>query len=135
MKMAVRFCLTGTKNRPNTVGGRVTPKHSYTMDKFILKDDLGDILESIAESAIEHSREVSVEIRFTAYVGVQTMTVRTSRNGGDFANLNRVEYRIVDKITDDYSIEDETIGTALKNLEALKAEEARREEENNNDNE
>jgi hypothetical protein len=105
------------------------------MDKFILKDDLGDILESIAESAIEHSREVIVEIRFTAYVGVQTMTVRTSRNGGDFANLNRVEYRIVDKITDDYSIEDETIGTALKNLEALKAEEARREEENNNDNE
>ena len=133
--MAVRIHLTGTKNRPNTVGGRVTPKTQLTMDKFILKDDLGDILESIAESAIEHSREVSVEVRFTAYVGVQTMTVRTSRNGGDFANLNRVEYRIVDKITDDYSIEDETIGVALKNLEALKAEEARREEENNNDNE
>ena len=133
--MAVRICLTGTKNRPNTVGGRVTPKTQLTMDKFILKDDLGDILESIAESAIEHSREVSVEVRFTAYVGVQTMTVRTSRNGGDFANLSRVEYRIVDKITDDYSIEDETIGTALKNLEKLKAEEARKEEENNNDNE
>ena len=105
------------------------------MDKFILKDDLGDILESIADSAIEHSREVSVEIRFTSYVGIQTMTVRTSRNGGDYATLNKVEYRIVDKITDDYSIEDETIGTALKNLEALKAEEARREAENNNDNE
>ena len=99
--------------------------------KFVLKDDLGDILESIAESAIEHSREVCVEISFTCYVGVQTMTVRTSRNGGDFATLNKVEYRIVDKITDDYSIEDETIGIALKNLEALKAEEARREEENN----
>ena len=101
------------------------------MDKFILKDDLGDILESIAESAIEHSREVSVEIRFTAYVGVQTMTVRTSRNGGDFATLNKVDFRIVDKVTDDYSIVDETIDVALKNLEALKAEEARREEENN----
>jgi hypothetical protein len=117
------------------VGGRVTPKHSYTMDKFILKDDLGDILESIAESAIEHSREVRVEIAFSAYVDVQTMTVRTSRNGGDYATLDRSEFRIVDKITDDYSIEDETIGVALKNLEALKAEEARREEENNNDNE
>ena len=101
--------------------------------KFVLKDDLGDILESIAESAIEHSNEVSVEISFHAYVGVQTMTVRTSRNGGDYATLNKVEYRIVDKITDDYSIEDETIGIALKNLEALKAEEARREEENNNE--
>lgn len=101
------------------------------MDKFILKDDLGDILESIAESAIEHSREVSVAISFTAYVGIQTMTVRTSRNGGDFANLNKVDFRIVDKVTDAYAIVDETIDVALKNLEALKAEEARREEENN----
>lgn len=103
--------------------------------KFVLKDDLGDILESIAESAIEHSHEVSVEIKFTGYVGVHAMTVRTSRNGGDYATLNRVEYRIVDKITDDYAIVDETIDVALKNLEALKAEEARWEEENNNDNE
>ena len=105
------------------------------MEKFILKDDLGDILESIADASIEHSREVIVEVRFASYVGVKTMTVRISRNGGDFATLHKAEYRIVDKITDDYSIEDETIGTALKNLEALKAEEARREEENNNDNE
>jgi hypothetical protein len=105
------------------------------MDKFISKDDLGDILESIAESAIEHSREVIVEIRFTAYVGVQTMTVRTSRNGGDYATLDKSEFRIVDKVTDDYAIVDETIDVALKNLEAIKAEEARREEENNNDNE
>ena len=103
--------------------------------KFVLKDDLGDILESIAESAIEHSREVNVEIRFTDYVGVQTMTVWTSRNGGDYAVLNKVDYRIVDKVTDDYAIVDETIEVALKNLEALKAEEARREAENNNDNE
>lgn len=103
--------------------------------KFVLKDDLGDILENIAESAIEHSHELSVEIKFASYVGVQTMTVRTSRNGGDYATLNRVEYRIVDKVTDDYAIVDETIEVALKNLEALKAEEARREEENNNDNE
>lgn len=103
--------------------------------KFVLKDDLGDILESIAESAIEHSREVSVEIRFTAYVGVQTMTIRTSRNGGDYATLDKSEFRIVDKVTDDYAIVDETIDVALKNLEALKAEEARMEEENNNDNE
>lgn len=124
--MAVRICLTGTKNRPNTVGGRVTPKHSYTMKtKFVLKDDLGDILESIAESAIEHSREVCVEISFTCYVGVQTMTVRTSRNGGDYATLNRVEYHIVGN----YAIVDETIDVALKNLEALKAEEARMEAE------
>jgi hypothetical protein len=63
------------------------------------------------------------------------MTVRTSRNGGDFATLNKVDFRIVDKVTDDYSIVDETIDVALKNLEALKAEEARMEEENNNDNE
>lgn len=97
--------------------------------KFVLKDDLGDILESIAESALKHSSEVCVEIRFACYVGVQIMTVRTSRNGGDFATLNKEEYRIVDKITDDCTIEDETIGVALKNLEALKAEEARREEE------
>ena len=103
--------------------------------KFVLKDDLGDILESIAESAIEHSREVSVEISFTCYVGVQTMTVRTSRNGGDYATLDKSEFHIVDKVTDDYAIVDETIDVALKNLEALKAEEARREEENNNDNE
>lgn len=103
--------------------------------KFVLKDDLGDILESIAEAAIEHSSEVSVEIRFTSYVGVQTMTVRTSRNGGDYATLDKSEFRIVDKVTDDYAIVDETIDVALKNLEALKAEEARREEENNNDNE
>lgn len=101
--------------------------------KFVLKDDLGDILESIAESAIEHSSEVIVEIRFTAYVGVQTMTVRTSRNGGDFATLDKSEFRIVDKVTDGYAIVDETIDVALKNLEALKAEEARREEENNNE--
>lgn len=103
--------------------------------KFVLKDDLGDILESIAESAIEHSNEVSVGISFSAYVGVQTMTVRTSRNGGDYATLNKEEYRIVDKVTEDYAIVDETIDVALKNLEALKAEEARREAENNNDNE
>lgn len=134
--MAVRIRLTGTKNRPNTVGGRVTPKHSYTMKtKFVLKDDLGDILESIAESAIEHSREVCVEISFTCYVGVQTMTVRTSRNGGDFATLNKVDFRIVDKVTDDYAIVDETIDVALKNLGSIKEEEARREAENNNDNE
>lgn len=99
--------------------------------KFVLKDDLGDILESIAEAAIKHSSEVSVEIRFTSYVGVQTMTVRTSRNGGDYATLDKSEFRIVDKVTDDYAIVDETIDVALKNLEALKAEEARREEENN----
>ena len=105
------------------------------MDKFILKDDLGDILESIAESAIEHSREVIVEVRFTSYAGVQTMKVRTSRNGGDYATLDKSEFRIVDKVTDDYAIVNETIDVALKNLEALKAEEARREEENNNDNE
>lgn len=134
--MAVRFCLTGTKNRPNTVGGQVTPKHSYTMKtKFVLKDDLGDILESIAESAIEHSNEVSVGISFNEYAGVQTMTVRTSRNGGDYDTLDRSEFRIVDKVTDDYTIVDETIGIALKNLEALKAEGAGREAENNNDNE
>lgn len=103
--------------------------------KFVLKDDLGDILESIAESAIEHSREVCVEISFTCYVGVQTMTVRTSRNGGDFATLNKVDFRIVDKVTDDYAIVDETIDVALKNLGSIKEEEARREAENNNDNE
>jgi hypothetical protein len=68
-------------------------------------------------------------------VGVQTKTVRTSRNGGDYATLDKSEFRIVDKVTDDYAIVDETIDVALKNLEAIKAEEARREEENNNDNE
>ena len=103
--------------------------------KFVLKDDLGDILESIAESAIEHSNEVSVSISFHAYAGAQTMTLMTSRNGGDYDTLDKSEFRIVDKLTDEYHISDETIGVALKTLEALKAEEARREEENNNDNE
>lgn len=103
--------------------------------KFVLKDDLGDILESIAESAIEHLHEVSVGIRFSGDMGVPTMNVWTIRKGGDYATLNQVAYRIVDKITDDYTVVDETIDVALKTLEALKAEEARREEENNNDNE
>lgn len=103
--------------------------------KYVLKDDLGDILESIAESAIEHSNEVSVGISFHEYAGVQIMTVRISRNDGDYGTLDQSEFRILDKLMDEYHISDETIGVALKNLEKLKAEEARREEGNNNDNE
>ena len=105
------------------------------MDKFILKDDLGDILESIGEDAIEHTSEVIVNVTFLSNAGIQTMVVTTSRNAGGFTTLNKTEYRIVDKITDEYRIVDETIGAGLKVLEEIKAEEARREEENNNDNE
>ena len=99
--------------------------------KFVLKDDLGDILESIAEEAIEHSDEVSVEIFFHAFVGVKTMVVRTSRNCGNFDQLDKSEYRIVDKLADEYSIADDTIGAGLKKLAEIKAEEARQEEIDN----
>ena len=131
--MAVRICLTGTKNRPNTVGGRVTPKHSYTMKaKFVLKDDLGDILESIAESALKHSDEVNVHVKFSAYAGVQEMKVTTQQKYGMYEILDCSEYRIVDKLIDEYQIFDDTIGAGLKKLAEIKAKADQEDEETNN---
>ena len=100
--------------------------------KFVLKDDLGDILESIADSALKHSDEVNVLVKFSAYAGVQEMKVTTQQKYGLYEILDCSEYRIVDKLIDEYQIFDDTIGAGLKKLAEIKAKADQEDEETNN---
>ena len=100
--------------------------------KFVLKDDLGDILESIAESALKHSDEVSVLVKFSAYAGVREMKVTTQQKYGMYEILDCSEYRIVDKLIDEYQIFDDTIGAGQKKLTEIKAKADQEDEETNN---
>lgn len=93
--------------------------------KFIQKDDLGDILESIAEKAIEISKDFDTEIVFRKLGDdvVMDVIVKSARASRAFETMAEHTYDIIDKLCDDMDVLDETISAAKAKAEKQNDEE------------
>ena len=94
--------------------------------KFIQKDDLGDILESIAEKAIEISKDFDTEIVFRKLLVddvVMDVIVRSARASRAFETMAEQTYDIIDNLCDDMDVLDETISAAKAKAEKQNDEE------------
>lgn len=124
--MAVRIRLTGTKKaRPRGARPETKIKNKVMKKKFIQKDDLGDILESIAEKAIEISKDFDTEIVFRKLEDdvVMDVIVKSARASRAFETMAEQTYDIIDNLCDDMDVLDETISAAKAKAEKQNDEE------------
>lgn len=93
--------------------------------KFIQKDDLGEILESIAEKAIEISKDFDTEIVFRKLGDdvVMDVIVKSARASRAFETMAKQTYDIIDNLCDDMDVLDETISAAKAKAEKQNDEE------------
>lgn len=94
--------------------------------KFIQKNDLGDILESIAEKAIEISKDFDTEIVFRKLGDdvVMDVIVKSARASRAFETMAEQTYDIIDNLSDDMDVIDETISAAKAKAEKQNEEES-----------
>lgn len=94
--------------------------------KFIQKDDLGDILESIAEKAIEISKDFDTEIVFRKLGDdvVMDVIVKSARASRAFETMAKQTYDIIDNLCDDMDVLHETISAAKAKAEIQNEEES-----------
>lgn len=94
--------------------------------KFIQKDDLGDILESIAEKAIEISKDFDTEIVFRKLGDdvVMDVIVKSARASRAFETTAKQTYDIIDNLCNDMDVLDETISAAKAKAEKQNDEES-----------
>ena len=90
--------------------------------KFILKRDLSEIMEEIAEEALKHADKMSTHITFRS----NEMTVHTVMNKSPYSSLSSTGYVIIDELEYSTDAMDHIFGdalVALENLTVIKTEE------------
>lgn len=127
--MSRRFdSCSGHKRRPahEGQGHKQKSKNKVMKKKFIQKNDLGDILESIAEKAIEISKDFDTEIVFRKLGDdvVMDVIVKSARASRAFETMAEQTYDIIDNLSDDMDVIDETISAAKAKAEKQNEEES-----------
>lgn len=93
--------------------------------KFIQKCNLGEIMEALAERALDHTgeSEIEVSITFNEWRGEDVFAVRI-RSRKTFDTIAQQEYVIIDNEADEFDVMEDTITAALVAIEQAKDQES-----------
>lgn len=87
--------------------------------KFIKRDDLGEIMESLADYGLKHP-QIRIIMDIETWLGDQLLRVRVTN--ANYKNLAEQNYSIISGIEDDYDVLDQTVEKALADIEKAEAE-------------
>lgn len=99
--------------------------------KFIKREDLGEILETIAESGMKHP-ELRISMDIETWLGEQLLKVRVY----DVRLKLRAsqDYTIISGVDDDYDVLEQTVEKAVADMERMEAENKSKEESKDDSN-
>lgn len=97
--------------------------------KFIKRDDLGEIMEALAESGMKHP-ELRVSMDIETWLGEQVLKVRVYDTS--FNLMASQDYVMIDGLEDDFDVLEQTVEKAVADMEKEKAEKAEVESTTNN---
>ena len=97
--------------------------------KFIKRDDLGEIMEALAESGMKHP-ELRVSMDIETWLGEQVLKVRVYDTS--FNLMASQDYVMIDGLEDDFDVLEQTVEKAVANMEKAQAEKAEVESTTNN---
>ena len=89
------------------------------MDKYIKREDLGEIMEALAESGMKHP-EIRVCMDIETWLGEQMLKVRVYDTS--FKIKASQDYVMIGGIEDDFDVLEQTVETAIAIMEKEKAE-------------
>lgn len=98
-------------------------------EKFIKKDDLGEIMAELAEKVYKHIDTLSMSIDLTAYGSTTELRITIYRRQ-TFDNVYSAIYKVIDTLKDGFDVVDDAISSALCEVE--KAQEQKNEESKEN---
>jgi hypothetical protein len=84
--------------------------------KFIKREDLGEILETLAESGMKHP-ELRVSMDIETWLGEQLLKVRVYDT--EFKLRASQDYAIINGMEDDYDVPDQTVEKAVADMERM----------------
>lgn len=94
---------------------------------YIQSEDLGVIMEALAEKALEHADKMLVNINLSR--SGQETTLDIVVRSQDYERLAEQTYVILDEVYDHLDVLDETIGAVLVKLEQIDKEKTSSNEE------
>lgn len=94
--------------------------------RFIQKSDLGEIMETLTETAMRHAGKMELTMRLHSWIDDNVLSVRVTDNAQRI--LKNMDYVIVDELDTWDMIVDDTISDAISILEKQKADKRAREE-------
>ena len=97
--------------------------------KFIKRDDLGEIMEALAESGMKHP-ELRVSMDIETWLGEQVLKVRVYDTS--FNLMASQDYVMIDGLEDDSDVLEQTVEKAVADMEKAQAEKAEVESTTNN---
>lgn len=97
--------------------------------KFIKRDDLGEIMEALAESGMKHP-ELRVSMDIETWLGDQVLKVRVYDTS--FNLMASQDYVMIDGLEDDFDVLEQTVEKAVADMEKAQAEKAEVESTTNN---
>ena len=97
--------------------------------KFIKREDLGEIMEALAESGMKHP-ELRVSMDIETWLGEQVLKVRVYDTS--FNLMASQDYVMIDGFEDDFDVLEQTVEKAVADMEKAQAEKAEVESTTNN---
>ena len=97
--------------------------------KFIKRDDLGEIMEALAESGMKHP-ELRVSMDIETWLGERVLKVRVYDTS--FNLMASQDYVMIDGLEDDFDVLEQTVEKAVADMEKAQAEKAEVESTTNN---
>ena len=97
--------------------------------KFIKREDLGEIMEALAESGMKHP-ELRVSMDIETWLGEQVLKVRVYDTS--FNLMASQDYGMIDGLEAEFDVLEQTVGKAVADMEKAQAEKAEVESTTNN---
>lgn len=97
--------------------------------KFIKRDDLGEIMEALAESGMKHP-ELRVSMDIETWQGERVLKVRVYDTS--FNLMASQDYVMIDGLEDGFDVLEQTVEKAVADMEKAQAEKAEVESTTNN---
>ena len=87
------------------------------MKKFVVAENLPEILNDLADKFLEHSEKIAIDISLVQFTDNcrPTLEIKVLRNG-TWETITENRYDLIAKPRDGYDVIDETIEDALINL-------------------
>ncbi len=93
--------------------------------KFIKKEDLGEIMEALAEGGMKHP-EIRVSMDIESWPGEHVLKVRVYDTS--FQLKAAQDYAMISGLEDDFDVLEQTVEKAVADMEKEKAEAEKKEE-------
>lgn len=91
--------------------------------KFIQKEDLADVIETLFSEAIEHYKDINLDVKLRSYSSNGTRpTIYVDVRDASFERLVEVEYEVIDGVSEGYDVERDTIDVALAKIQEKEQE-------------